>query len=341
MGNKSQGRSDPGSDLVHLPSETRYLAAACEALGLTFRDVSGEGYLVEVTDGLRTIALAAGRACIYPTNTAAAFTLTKDKMHTSRLLEAHGVPTLGGALFFVSGHHRKYRPPGREQADAIRHAEAHGYPLFAKPNLGARGDLAEIVWSTPQLERLMAEAATRYDAIILQEVVAGPEHRVFCLGGEAVFCVERAVAALTGDGHRSLGELIDLYNAGLSGSGISGLARETYGDIARVEGLSLEDVPAKGRSIPLPGRRNLAAAGRAERLLLPVPVRLADIALAAARLTGLHVAGIDLMDVGGTLRVIEVNGAPGMTALEQLGRMDLILDIWRRILGRAFGRELG
>lgn len=349
-GARSKG-SDPGCTRLpdpgctSLPSEARYLAAACAAFGLGFRDVSGEGYLLEISDGARTLALAAGRACIYPTNSAAAFTLAKDKMHTSRLLEAHGLATLGGALFFVSDHHRQYRAPGREREDAIRHGVAHGFPLFAKPNMGARGDLAEIVHDRERLETYLEEAATRYDAVILQDVFSGPEYRVLCLDGEVMFCVERATATLRGDGRSALGELIAAYNTSLAGSGISGIPEQSIPVIAAQAGLAPGEMVATGRIVNLPGRRNLAASGRSERLVEPVPAQLASLALAAARLTGLNVAGVDLMDISGgsdfsLLRVIEVNGAPGITALEQLGRMDLILEIWRRILSRAFGREL-
>jgi glutathione synthase/RimK-type ligase-like ATP-grasp enzyme len=92
----------------------------------------------------------------------------------------------------------------------------------------------------------------------------------------------------------------------------------------------------------LPGRRNLAAVGRAERLIERVPHELARTALAAAHFTGLHIAGVDLMDISANgdlsqVRVIEVNGAPGLTALEQFGRIDLVLEVWRRIFIVIFG----
>lgn len=327
------------------PDEVRYLTAACAALGLSVRDLSGDGYLLELSDGSTRLALAAGRACLYPTNTASAFTLTKDKMHTTRLLDAHGIPTLGGALFFVSERHRRFRAAGREREDAVAHARAQGFPRFGKPNTGSRGDLAEILPDVDRLRAWMHEAAARYDDVIVQDVFAGPEYRVLCVGDEALYAAERAAVELTGDGERTLESLLDDYNRTLIGSGISGVPRGVFGWIAAHAGVSLGDVLAPGVRVVVPGRRNVAAAGTPTRVMVPAPTGLATRALAAARVCGLHVAGVDLMDVsaardGSDLRVVEVNGGPSITALEAHGHSALILDLWRRVLSRAFGREL-
>ena len=57
------------------------------------------------------------------------------------------------------------------------------------------------------------------------------------------------------------------------------------------------------------------------------------LAKKAARALGLRVAAIDLFtDIGGdpgAIRVIEVNSNPSIRLLEQSGRGDLILKIWR------------
>ncbi|MEZ5773249.1 MAG: hypothetical protein R3D33_00635 [Hyphomicrobiaceae bacterium] len=329
------------------PSETRYLAAACRRFGYRFRIVDGDGYLIEIGDGNRTIVVGAGRASIYPVNSAAAFTLTKDKRHTATLLDDRGIANLGGELFFVSGHHRRYRGGGREAEDALAHADAHGYPLFAKPNLGARGDLAEIVPDRARLAAYLAEAATRYDAILLQDVVAGREYRVLTLDNAVIYAVERADAQVMGDGATSLSGLIAAYNAGISGTGISEVPEAAVARIAATNGVTAGEPVARGRVVVLPGRRNLSAAGHGERLMVEdVPPPLARIARAAAAATGLVIAGIDVIDCSAAqdlsdLRVMEVNGAPGLMTLEALGRMDLIEEIWRRVLALAFGATGG
>ena len=57
------------------------------------------------------------------------------------------------------------------------------------------------------------------------------------------------------------------------------------------------------------------------------------LARKAARALGLRVAAVDMFtDIGGdseAMRVIEVNSSPSIRLLEESGRSDLILKIWR------------
>jgi cyanophycin synthetase len=324
------------------PVEVRYLFRAARRLGYELRDVSGDGYLLEVGDGRRVIPLAAGRVCLYPTNSASAVGISRDKLHTSHLMEAHGLRTLGGRLFFVTGHHRAYRGPGLEVADALEHAVRIGFPVFAKPNQGARGDLAEIVPDAGRLRAYLAEAATRYDSVLLQQVFGGPEYRVLCVGGRVVAAVRRSGVEVAGDGERSLRQLVGALNERLAGTGVSGVDAGLVDRVGGQTGRDPDAVLPAGERVPLPGRANLSAGGRAEEILVKVPEPLVENGLRAAAASGLHVAGVDLMDVSAgadlsDLRVVEVNGAPGLTALDQGGRFDLILGLWRDVLGLAFG----
>ena len=71
-----------------------------------------------------------------------------------------------------------------------------------------------------------------------------------------------------------------------------------------------------------------------------IPAALARLALGATKALGLRVAGIDIFDTSPTrdlsaLVVIEVNGNPGIQALEAIGRDDLIDHIWQTVLTRA------
>lgn len=340
------GRSaDTSPDRSLWPAEVRFLISACVAMGVQWRAITDDGYLVELAHGDRQLALAAGRACIYPTNSAAAVAITRDKMHTTHLLEAHGLASFGGQLFFLTDYHRRFRAPGREREDAVRYAEEIGFPLFAKPNVGARGDFAEIIPDLDRLEDYLDEVAGRYDCVLLQTLFAGSEYRVLCIDDEALVAVERLGPRLVGDGSTTLRAHLEGYNSALAGTGVSAIAEGSFGEIARQVGRPLDEVVAAGEAIVLPGRRNLAISGQAERLLQPVPDALARLALSAAGVCGLAVAGVDLMDTSAhgdlsELKVVEVNGAPGLAALEQHARLDLIHDIWRRTLSRAFGVDL-
>jgi ribosomal protein S6--L-glutamate ligase len=56
-----------------------------------------------------------------------------------------------------------------------------------------------------------------------------------------------------------------------------------------------------------------------------------DAAVAAARLMGLEVCAVDILDVKGSPRVFEVNASPAITQLEQATSVDLA----SRIIDRA------
>jgi glutathione synthase/RimK-type ligase-like ATP-grasp enzyme len=77
---------------------------------------------------------------------------------------------------------------------------------------------------------------------------------------------------------------------------------------------------------------NLSAGGT---MVLEAPPSDAVLTLAkkAARALGLRVAAVDMFtDIGGepdAIRIIEVNANPSIRLLEESGRSDLILKIWR------------
>jgi glutathione synthase/RimK-type ligase-like ATP-grasp enzyme len=88
----------------------------------------------------------------------------------------------------------------------------------------------------------------------------------------------------------------------------------------------------KGERWDIPGRMNLSAGGT---MVLEAPRSEAALILAkdAARALGLRVAAVDMFtDIAAdpeAMRVIEVNSNPSIRLLEESGRTDLILKIWR------------
>jgi glutathione synthase/RimK-type ligase-like ATP-grasp enzyme len=95
---------------------------------------------------------------------------------------------------------------------------------------------------------------------------------------------------------------------------------------------SLDVVLPKGERWDIPGRMNLSAGGK---MVLEAPHSQAALIQAknAARALGLRVAAVDVFtDIGGdpeATGVIEVNSNPSIRLLEESGRSDLILKIWR------------
>jgi glutathione synthase/RimK-type ligase-like ATP-grasp enzyme len=307
------------------PDQSVYAEFACAELGLSFRDMDGgSGLVFSVASRGKSVHFGAGRCSWYPQNNATAATLASDKYFTNVILEGAGVPTLGGQYFFLHDRHRASRAAGHEREDALRHFQKLGGAAFVKPLLGSRGDFAVAVHDEASLVRYLGEVSQYYDSILVQPIVAGIEVRIFLLDDEVVYAARKYPPHLAGDGVRPIRDLLAAHNAALRSRGLS--------PVAMAREVSLDAVPAEGERRDLPGRMNLSAGGT---MVLEAAPSLAasNLARKAATALGLRVAAVDLFtDIGGdpdATAVIEVNSNPSIRLLEQSGRGDLILKIWR------------
>jgi hypothetical protein len=306
------------------PDQSVYAEYACAQFGLGFADIDGgTGLVFSVTSEAKTIYFGAGRCSWYPQNNATASTLAADKYFTGKILERAGVATLGGEYFFLHDRHRANRPAGHEREDAIGYFQRLGATAFVKPLQGSRGDFAQTLHGEAALARYIPQVSQYYDSILIQPLVCGLEYRIFLLDDEIVYSARKYPPFVSGDGLRSLRDLLTAHNEALRARGLSPVATD--------DDSSLDTVLPKGERWNIPGRMNLAAGGT---MVLETPRREAVLTEAkkAARALGLRVSAVDLFtDIEGepdAIRVIEVNSNPSIRLLEQSGRGDLILKIW-------------
>ena len=307
------------------PDQSVYAEYACAAFGLSFQDFDGgTGLVFKVTSPAKSIHFGAGRCSWYPQNSATAATLGSDKYFTSKILETAGVATLGGEYFFLHDRHRAHRPTGHEREDALEYLKKLGGRAFAKPLLGSRGDFAQAVDGEASLVRYLQEVSKYYDSVLIQPVISGTEYRIFLLDDDVVYSARKYPPFVLGDGIHSIGDLLNAHNAALRLRGLSPVSTD--------RNASLEVVLAKGERWQIFGRMNLSA-GATMVLEAPPSDAAVNLAKKAARLLGLRVAAVDMFtDIGGepdAMRVIEVNSNPSIRLLEESGRSDLILKIWR------------
>jgi len=313
----------PGS----YPDQSVYAEYACAEFGLSFEDLdSGTGLVFSVASQTKTIHFGAGRCSWYPQNNATASSLTSDKYFANIILERAGAATLGGEYFFLHDRHRSRRAAGHDREDAFEHFRKLGATAFVKPLLGSRGDFAQALHDEASLRGYLAEVSKYYDSILIQPMVTGVEYRVFLLDDEILYVARKYPPSVSGDGVRTVRDLLVEHNAALRSRGLSPVAMTADRDA------SLDVVLPKGERWHIPGRMNLSAGGT---MVLEAPPSEAALALArkAVRALGLRVAAVDMFtDIGGdpeAIRVIEVNSNPSIRLLEQSGRGDLILKIWR------------
>jgi D-alanine-D-alanine ligase-like ATP-grasp enzyme len=307
------------------PDQSVYAEYACAEFGLAFQDLDGgTGLVFSVASPTKRIHFGAGRCSWYPQNNATASTLASDKYFTNVVLESAGIPTLGGEYFFLHERRRAHRAAGHEREDALKHFKQLGESAFVKPLQGSRGDFAQAVHGEASLVRYLHEVSQHYDSILIQPVVSGLEYRIFLLDDEIVYSARKYPPFVLGDGVGSIRDLLIAHNEPLRSRGLSPVAVD--------RDVSLDIVLPKGERWDLPGRMNLSAGGT---MVLEAPRSEASLILAknAAQALGLRVAAVDMFtDIAGdpeATGVIEVNSSPSIRLLEQSGRSDLILKIWR------------
>ena len=320
-----------------IPDSTRYARDAAKAIGARFEDLDrGEGYLFRISHGEKFLLGGGGNICAYPTNSATAFTISRDKQHTKAVIAAAGVPVIPGGLFFAHTRRIALRSPGHELADAHRFAANIGYPVFAKPNHGSRGTFAEVVRDSEALDDYAKRLALDFESFLIEPVLSGDEHRIFVQDGRAIFHSTKSSPSLIGDGRSALSDLLSALNAAVSREGVSPLPASVLAARDPAEILPV------GERLALPGRRNLSAAGAIEHVNDQPPTALARLAVTAVQALGLRIGAVDMFDLS-TARdfsdpvVIEVNGNPGLRTLELAGRTDLIRAIWVSMLNACLG----
>jgi D-alanine-D-alanine ligase-like ATP-grasp enzyme len=309
------------------PDQAVYAEYACAAFGLGFQDIDGgTGLVFSVASKSGSIHFGAGRCSWYPQNNSTAATLASDKYFTSRILEHAGIATTGGDYFFLHQRHRAHRPAGHERDDAFEYFRKLNARAFIKPLQGSRGDFAQVLHGEAALERYLLAVSQHYDAVLIQPTVAGLEYRIFLLDDEIAYSVRKYPPSVLGDGVRSVRDLLIAHDAALQARGHSAISATAISEP------SLDLVLPAGERWEIPGRMNLSAGGR---MVFEAPRSEAAFSAArkAAQALGLRVAAVDLFsDIGGdpdAIRVIEVNSNPSIRLLEETGRGDLILKIWR------------
>lgn len=318
-----------------LSAQARYARRAAETLGFSFRSLDGaDGYLFEVSDGARTAMFAAGAGTPYALNDARGASIARDKAFCAEVLRQAGVPVVPGQVFFVTTRWADMRSPGREPEDARAFAANADYPIFCKPLSASNGLYAEVIESAEAFDDYMARVSREHFAILIQPYVRALEHRVFVLNGRALFSYRKRSPHVIGDGARSLAALVAAMSREAEAPPLKARGRDPRGHL-----LGPADVPNADEAIVLEGPANRAAGGGADGVQDGAPEAMARVAVAAAEAVGLRLAAVDLFDLSGDgadLAVIEVNSNPMIATLEDAGRWDLIIEIWRENFEAAF-----
>jgi cyanophycin synthetase len=237
-----------------------------------------------------------------------------DKNLTNRLLAAAGLPVPRSEMV-------------RTADEAAAAAKRIGFPVVLKPLDGNHGrgvglDLRDETAVRAWFPRAREESPR--GVLQIESFVTGNDYRVLVVGGTMVAVAQRIPAHVTGDGERTIRELVDVTNEDpRRGIGHEKVLTKIKLDDAAIEllvsqGYALDDVPEGGAFVKLVSTGNMSTGGISIDRTWEAHEENVEIAEEAAQVTGLDVAGIDFLtpDISQPVRetggaIVEVNAAPG------------------------------
>lgn len=263
-------------------------------------------------------------------NTAVAHRIANDKAATAEVLQACGIPCIPHTLF-LSPKMNEYIPPQRSWQTMLALLRENPDGIVVKPNEGTSGESVFKVSNEPDLELAVHRIFSSHLGLAISPYVAiENEVRVVLLDSHPLVVYAKNRPAITGDGKHSLLELA------LDATPVekrSAVLPDMLGDLDHA---ALDAIPPAGERRVLNWRHNLDSGARPE-LLAQGEIRRAciEIAVQAADAIGIRFGSIDVVEVGGTLKILEINSG---VMMEALGREhpDLVYAAYSAALDKVF-----
>ncbi len=254
------------------------------------------------------------RATMTSRTSGIAVDIASDKKLTNRLLDSAGLPVPRSEMV-------------ETEDEAVTAARRLGYPCVIKPLDGNHGrgvaldlrDEAAVRAAWPETLR-----QSRGGDVIVESYITGRDYRCLVIGGKLAAVAERVPASVTGDGERTIRELVDITNADpRRGIGHEKVLTRIRLDanaeaVLAGQGFSPDDVAPAGTFVKLALTGNMSTGGTSIDRTLEAHPDNVEIAETAALVVGLDIAGIDFIcpDIEEPVRetgggIVEVNAAPG------------------------------
>ena len=238
--------------------------------------------------------------------------IASDKEETNRLLGDLGLPVPRQKLV-------------TSEDDAVRAADAIGYPVVVKPFNANHGRGVSIrMGDAAHVRAAFHEARAHSRSVVVESFIGGQDHRMLVVDGELIAVSKRVPGHVVGDGVLTIAQLVEEVNADPR----RGIGHEKV--LTRLEfdaqaerllaqrGYDRSSVPPTGEIVYLRSTGNLSTGGTAVDVTDVVHPDNREMASRAARAIGLDVCGVDFLteDISRSFReaggaICEVNAAPG------------------------------
>ncbi|MFZ5354434.1 MAG: cyanophycin synthetase [Bacillota bacterium] len=214
----------------------------------------------------------------------------------------------------------------RDEDEAVKYSEELGYPVVVKPNFGNQGKGVSVNLCSPEEVREAFRIASEFkDTILVEKYIEGEHYRLLVIGNKMAAAAQRLCAQVIGDGKSTIMQLIEKENCNpLRGEGHEKPLTKIKVDriiesYLKKHNMSLDYVPLAGQQVQLRENDNLSTGGIAVDVTNTVHPENAELAVLAAGIIGLDVAGIDITtkDISIPIKatggaIIEINAAPGI-----------------------------
>jgi len=236
-----------------------------------------------------------------------------DKWLAKNLLYEMGLPVANGEIVTT-------------KQEAIEVAERFQGKVVTKPYNSNQGQGISLNLITSNEVEEGFKLAQKYSAeVIVEEMIPGNDYRILVVNGQAVAVAQRIPAHIIGDGKTDILNLIkEVNNDPLRGEGHSlPLTKikvdQTVLRLLAHQNYHLDSIPKEGEQVFLRETGNLSTGGTAIDKTDDIHPLNKELALRAAEVVGLDIAGVDLVtsDISKPVSdnqgaIIEVNAAPGI-----------------------------
>ena len=293
---------------IRLGPSTGSIVNAAKARGIPFRRLT-DGSLVQFGWGHKARRIWAAEV---DSTSAVSESIAQDKDLTKRLLASAGVPVPKGK-------------PVKTVDEGWDVALKLGLPVVVKPQDGNQGKGVTVNIVTRDHFEIAYRVAAEIGTVMVEQFLPGSDFRMLVVGDRLIAAARRDSPSVVGDGVHTVRELVDIVNRDpRRGDGhATPLTKIRLDDIAKarlaIQGLSPDAVPTIGQRVVLRNNANLSTGGTATDVTDDVHPEVAARAVAAARMIGLEICGVDVVceNISEPLEaqrggVVEVNAAPGL-----------------------------
>jgi cyanophycin synthetase len=293
------------ADRTCLGPSTAAIVAAAEARNIPVRRLN-DGSLVELGHGKKARRIWTAET---DKSSAIAGSIAQDKQLTKSLLSAAGVPVPAGRAV-------------ESAEEAWETAQEAGLPVVVKPRNANHGrGVFTGLTTRAQVERAYALAREESSSVLVERFAPGAEHRLLVVGGKLVAAARGDAAFVVGDGTKNVAQLIEEQLNSDPRRGAAETAPLCQVELDPMVLMQLEQQGHEPTSVPQAGERVLVQ--RSDNLSVDVTDEVhpqnAALAVLAARIIGLDVAGIDVVcsNIARPLAeqegvFVEVNAGPGL-----------------------------